>query len=469
MTDRAELRLYDTMTGAVRDFVPLRPGHVSIYLCGATVQGLPHIGHVRSGVAFDILRRWLMAKGYDVAFIRNVTDIEDKILNKAAEAGRPWWEWAATYERAFTAAYDALGVLPPSAEPRATGHITQMIELIQRLIERGHAYEGDGDVYFDVLSLPDYGKLSGHRIDDVHQGEGVATGKRDQRDFTLWKAEKPGEPSWPTPWGRGRPGWHTECVAMCESYLGPEFDIHAGGMDLVFPHHENEIAQAEAAGDPFARYWLHNGWVTMAGEKMSKSLGNVLAIPAVLQRVRPAELRYYLGSAHYRSMLEFSEVALQDAVKAYTGVEDFLHRVRGRVGAVMPGEFTPRFAAALDDDLSVPIALAEVHGARAEGNRALDAGDHDAAMAHARSIRAMMGILGADPLDERWESRDETSAALAAVDVLVRWALASRADARARRDWAAADQIRDRLKEAGIEVTDTADGPQWALLDGNGK
>ena len=329
------------MTGAVRDFVPLRAGHVSIYLCGATVQGLPHIGHVRSGVAFDVLRRWLTAKGFDVAFIRNVTDIDDKILNKAADAGRPWWEWAATYERAFSAAYDALGVLPPSAEPRATGHITQMVELIERLIDDGHAYAGGGDVYFDVLSLPDYGKLSGHQIDDVHQGEGVATGKRDQRDFTLWKGAKPGEPSWPTPWGRGRPGWHTECVAMCEAYLGAEFDIHAGGMDLVFPHHENEIAQAEAAGDGFARYWLHNGWVTMGGEKMSKSLGNVLAIPAVLQRVRPAELRYYLGSAHYRSMLEFSETALQDAAKAYTGIEDFLHRVRSRVGAVVPGEWTP--------------------------------------------------------------------------------------------------------------------------------
>ncbi len=273
----------------------------------------------------------------DVAFIRNVTDIDDKILNKAADAGRPWWEWAATYERAFSAAYDALGVLPPSAEPRATGHITQIIELIERLIERGHAYVGGGDVYFNVLSLSDYGKLSGHRIDDVHQGEGVATGKRDERDFTLWKGAKPGEPSWPTPWGRGRPGWHTECVAMCEAYLGAEFDIHAGGMDLVFPHHENEIAQAEAAGDPFARFWLHNGWVTMGGEKMSKSLGNVLAIPAVLQRVRAAELRYYLGSAHYRSMLEFSETALQDAAKAYTGIEDFLHRVRNRVGAVVPG------------------------------------------------------------------------------------------------------------------------------------
>ncbi|WP_162625486.1 cysteine--tRNA ligase [Mycolicibacterium llatzerense] len=460
------LRLYDTMTGAVRDFTPVRPGHASIYLCGATVQGLPHIGHVRSGVAFDVLRRWLTAKGYDVAFIRNVTDIDDKILNKAADAGRPWWEWAATFERAFTAAYDALGVLPPSAEPRATGHITQMVEVIEKLIERGHAYAANGDVYFDVLSLPDYGKLSGHRIDDVHQGEGVATGKRDPRDFTLWKGAKPGEPSWPTPWGRGRPGWHTECVAMCQEYLGSEFDIHAGGMDLIFPHHENETAQANACGDEFARFWLHNGWVTMGGEKMSKSLGNVLAIPAVLQRVRAAELRYYLGSAHYRSMLEFSENSLQDAAKAYTGIEEFLHRVRTRVGAVEVGTWTEKFAAALDDDLAVPAALAEVHAARADGNRALDAGDHTGAMEAASSIRAMMGILGCDPLDERWETRDETSAALNAVDALVQWALKSRTEARENRDWAAADAIRDQLKLAGIEVTDTADGPQWALTDG---
>ncbi len=256
---------------------------------------------------------------------------------------------------------------------------------------------------------------------------------------------------------------------MCQAYLGTEFDIHAGGMDLVFPHHENEIAQAEAAGDGFARFWLHNGWVTMGGEKMSKSLGNVLAVPAVLQRVRAAELRYYLGSAHYRSMLEFSENALQDAARAYTGIEDFLHRVRSRVGAVVPGEWTPKFGAALDDDLAVPAALAEVHAARAEGNRALDAGDHETALAHAMSIRSMMGILGADPLDERWESRDETSAALAAVDVLVHAEVRRREDARVNRDWAEADAIRDRLKEAGIEVTDTADGPQWSLLDGSDK
>ncbi|TXI40809.1 MAG: cysteine--tRNA ligase [Mycobacterium sp.] len=463
----AGLRLHDTFTGGVRGFHPLRPGQVSIYLCGATVQGLPHIGHVRSGVAFDVLRRWLLAKGYDVAFIRNVTDIDDKILTKAAEAGRPGWEWAATHERAFAAAYDALGVLPPSAEPRATGHITQIVELIERLIDTGHAYPGAGDVYFDVLSFPDYGKLSGHRIDDVHQGEGAGAGKRDPRDFTLWKAAKPGEPSWPTPWGRGRPGWHSECVAMAHEYLGSEFDIHCGGMDLVFPHHENEIAQAQAAGDGFARFWLHNGWVTMGGEKMSKSLGNVLSIPAVLQRVRPAELRYYLGSAHYRSMLEFTETALQDAAKAYSGIEDFLHRVRTRVGAVMPTGWTDTFAAALDDDLAAPAALAEVHAARADGNRALESGDHETALAKAGQIRTMMGILGCDPLDVRWETRDETAAALGAVDVLVRAEVQRREDARRRRDWAQADEIRDRLKQAGIEVTDTADGPQWSLLEGS--
>lgn len=465
-TGAAGLRLHDTYTGSVRDFAPLRPGQASIYLCGATVQGLPHIGHVRSGVAFDVLRRWLMAKGFDVAFIRNVTDIDDKILTKAAEAGRPWWEWAATHERAFAAAYDALGVLPPSAEPRATGHITQIVELIERLINTGHAYTGDGDVYFDVLSIGDYGKLSGHRIDDVHQGEGVGTGKRDQRDFTLWKGAKPGEPSWPTPWGRGRPGWHSECVAMAHEYLGASFDIHCGGMDLVFPHHENEIAQARAAGDGFANFWLHNGWVTMGGEKMSKSLGNVLAIPAVLQRVRPAELRYYLGSAHYRSMLEFSETALQDAAKAYTGIEEFLHRVRTRVGSVVPTRWTAKFGAALDDDLAVPAALAEVHAARADGNRALEAGDHDTALARAAEIRSMTAVLGCDPLDERWETRDETAAALAAVDVLVAAELRRRDDARRDRDWAGADEIRDRLKQAGVDVTDTADGPQWALADG---
>ncbi|MGW0026013.1 cysteine--tRNA ligase [Rhodococcus sp. NPDC003383] len=461
------LRLYDTETRAVRDFVPLVPGHASVYLCGATVQGEPHIGHVRSGVAFDVLRRWLSAQGLDVAFVRNVTDIDDKILRKAAEAGRPWWEWKSTYERAFNRAYDALGVLPPSVEPRATGHITQMVDLMQRLIDAGHAYAADGNVYFDVLSYPEYGSLSGHKLEDVHQGESAGQGKRDPRDFTMWKAEKPGEPSWPTPWGRGRPGWHLECSAMAGYYLGGTFDIHCGGMDLVFPHHENEIAQAKAAGDGFARYWLHNGWVTMGGEKMSKSLGNVLSIPNVLKHVRPQELRYYLGSAHYRSMLEYSDAALQEAAAAYRGLESFVLKTRDRAGDVPLGTWTEAFAAALDDDLGVPKALAEIHGRRSEGNKALDAGDLDAAVHIAGQVRAMLGVLGLDPLDPHWlEQSCDESAALAALDVLVAAELERRQLARAEKNWAVADEVRDRMAKAGIEVTDTPNGPEWSLKAG---
>ncbi len=441
----------------------LHPGRVTIYLCGATVQGVPHIGHVRSGIAFDVLRRWLEYKGDDVLFVRNVTDIDDKILRKAAEAERPWWEWAATHEREFSKAYDALGVQPPSAEPRATGFVTQMVEYMERLIARGHAYASDGNVYFDVRSLPDYGALSGQKLDDMHQGESAGTGKRNPQDFTLWKAAKPGEPSWPTPWGPGRPGWHLECSAMATSLLGPEFDIHCGGMDLIFPHHENEIAQAHGAGDPFARYWLHNGWVTMGGEKMSKSLGNVVSIPAMLQRVRAVELRYYLGSAHYRSMLEYSDGALTEAAAGYRRIESFVGRVVSRVGQVAVGQVHPDFSAALDDDLGVPAALATIHKVVREGNTALEAGDGAAALVAAESVRAMMGVLGVDPLDEHWlEGSDETDA-MSALDVLVHAELGRRAQARADKDWATADAVRDRMSEAGIEVTDTPDGPTWAL------
>ncbi|MGW1741802.1 cysteine--tRNA ligase [Nocardia sp. NPDC001965] len=457
------LRLFDTEKRTLRDFTPLVPGHASVYLCGATVQGLPHIGHVRSGVAFDILRRWLTANGFDVAFIRNVTDIEDKILTKAAAAGRPWWEWAATHERAFDQAYRQLGVLPPSAEPRATGHITQMVDLMQRLIDRGHAYASEGNVYFDVRSYPDYGHLSGHRLEDVHQGESAGLGKRDPRDFTLWKAAKPGEPTWPSPWGPGRPGWHLECSAMAEFYLGPEFDIHCGGMDLVFPHHENEIAQSKAAGDGFARYWLHNGWVTMGGEKMSKSLGNVLSIPNVLKSVRAVELRFYLGSAHYRSMLEYSDKALADAAQSYQRIEAFVQRVAERAGDIPMGKWTDGFAAALDDDLGVPKALAEIHHGVHEGNRALDAGVLDTAREHAGQIRAMLDVLGVDPLDPHWHGATDHTAADAALDVLVGAELERRQQARATKDWATADAVRDRLQAAGIEVTDTPNGAEWSL------
>ncbi|WP_181783525.1 cysteine--tRNA ligase, partial [Pseudonocardia pini] len=326
------VRLFDTLTRKQRDFVPLRTGAVSMYVCGATVQGLPHIGHVRSSLNYDVLRRWLTRSGLDVAFVRNVTDIDDKILRKAAEAGRPWWEWAATHERAFAAAYSALGCLPASLEPRATGHVTQMVTYIERLMAGGHAYAAGGDVYFSVRSFPGYGALSGQKVDDVAQGEGELPGKRDPLDFTLWKAAKRGEPAWPTPWGEGRPGWHLECSAMATAYLGPEFDLHGGGLDLVFPHHENERAQSQAAGDPFARYWLHNAWVTMGGEKMSKSLGNTLSIDALLQRVRGVELRYYLVGPHYRSAIEYSDAALAEAVAAYGRIESFVHRVGERVG-----------------------------------------------------------------------------------------------------------------------------------------
>lgn len=435
-----------------------------MYLCGATVQGEPHIGHVRSGVAFDVLRRWLLAHDYDVAFVRNVTDIDDKILSKAAEAGRPWWEWAATFERSFDWAYQQLGVLPPSVEPRATGHITQMVEMMQRLIDNGHAYAADGDVYFDVRSFPAYGRLSGHKLDDVHQGESAGAGKRDPRDFTLWKAAKPGEPSWPTPWGPGRPGWHLECSAMAVFYLGQSFDIHCGGLDLVFPHHENEIAQATCAGDDFAQYWLHNGWVTKSGEKMSKSLGNVLSVPNVLKLVRPQELRYYLGSAHYRSMLEYSEEALQEAAVAFRRCESFVQRAAERTGQDVPvGKWTAEFAAALDDDLNVPAALAEIHGRVREGNIALESGDADGARALAAQVRAMLDILGVDPLGPQWASASDSSAAMGALDVLVQAELDRRQQARAEKNWAVADEVRDRLAAAGVAVTDTPSGPEWSL------
>ncbi|HZK31991.1 MAG TPA: cysteine--tRNA ligase [Corynebacterium sp.] len=464
------LRIYDTGTRSQREFVPLRAGHASIYLCGATPQAQPHIGHLRSGVAFDILRRWLLASGYDVAFVRNVTDIDDKILDRAAEHNRPWWEWVSTYEREFTRAYDTLGVLPPSVEPRATGHVTQMVTYMQRLIDNGYAYPSGGSVYFDVAAWvqaegSDYGALSGNRVEEMEQGETENTAKRSPLDFALWKAAKPGEPTWPTPWGEGRPGWHLECSAMATWYLGDSFDIHAGGLDLQFPHHENEIAQAHAAGDDFANYWMHNHWVTMAGEKMSKSLGNVLSVPAMLEIVRPVELRYYLGSAHYRSVLEYSQPALEEAAAGYRRIEDFLHRAAELVGEITVGTWSEAFAEAMNDDIAVPRALAEIHNTVRAGNAALAERDTDQVRAHAETIRAMAAVLGVDPLAEQWAASagSDGGGTQHALDVLVRAELERRATARAEQDWPTADSVRDRLQEAGIEVTDTPDGPQWSI------
>lgn len=459
------LRLYDTATRGIRPFEPLVPGQATMYLCGATVQAPPHVGHVRSGLVFDILTRWLLASGYDVTLIRNVTDIDDKILQRGEELDEPWWSVAMRNERAFTAAYDALGCIPPTYEPRATGHITEMIELIDRLIADGHAYALDGDVYFDVRSFAEYGALSGQRLDDMQPAaDSIETDKRDPRDFALWKSAKPGEPSWPTPWGRGRPGWHLECSAMATRYLGPIFDIHGGGMDLLFPHHENEIAQSRAAGDGFAQLWLHNAWVTTAGEKMSKSLGNSLLVGEVIQRVRPVELRYYLGSAHYRSMLEFSDEAMAESASAYRRIEGFLRRVVDRCGEIPPGALPRAFGDAMDDDLGVPQALAVVHDTVRAGNAALDAGDDATARVRGGEVRAMMSVLGLDPLT--WEGREGDSAAMRdVIDALVQAALEDRSQARARKDYAAADSIRDRLMQAGITLEDTADGVRWSLAE----
>ncbi|MGV9365727.1 cysteine--tRNA ligase [Amycolatopsis sp. NPDC003731] len=457
------LHLFDTATRSVREFHPVRSGTASIYVCGATVQGVPHIGHVRGVLNYDVLRRWLVHSGLDVLLVRNVTDIDDKILTKAAENERPWWEWGATHERAFETAYEQLGCLPPSINPRATGHVTQMVELMERLIESGHGYVADGDVYFSVKSFDDYGKLSGQVLEDVQQGETPTRGKRDPRDFTMWKSAKPGEPSWPTPWGQGRPGWHLECSAMATAYLGAEFDIHGGGIDLVFPHHENERAQSNAAGDAFARFWLHNAWVTMSGEKMSKSLGNTVSIPAMLDRYRAPELRYYLVQPHYRSTIEYSDAAVSEAAQGYRRIETFLRRA-AQSGEVTIGTIPEAFANALDDDLATPQAFAVVHTTVRDGNAALDAGDTSKALEFAAAVRAMTDVLGLDPLSARWSeaggSDTPTQEALARI---VEGLLAERQQARAEKDFARADAARARLSQAGIVVEDTPNGPQWTV------
>lgn len=434
-----------------------------MYVCGATVQGLPHIGHTRSSLVFDVLNRWLRHSGYQVTYVRNVTDIDDKILTKAADAGRPWWEWATTYERAFSEGYATLGCLPPSIEPRATGHIPQMIQMIEQLIKNGHAYAADGDAYFAVRSLAAYGKLSGQRVDEMAQGESLGSGKRDAADFTLWKSAKPGEPFWDSPWGPGRPGWHIECSAMARTYLGSDFDIHGGGLDLVFPHHENEQAQSNGAGDDFARFWMHNHWVTLAGEKMSKSLGNTASIASITAHTKAIALRYYLIGAHYRSPIEYSPSSLSDAVTAFERVEGFLKRASDRYGTIDIADLPTEFIVAMDEDLAVPRALAVLHEHVRQGNSALAAGD-ESAKNFARTVRSMLAVLGIDPLDEQWGgSANSDEGLVRATDRLVQTLLAQRAEARAAKNFAVSDQIRDRLIAAGFAIEDGRDGATWSV------
>jgi cysteinyl-tRNA synthetase len=468
------LRLYDSATQEVRDFVPIRPGKVGIYHCGLTVQSPPHVGHIRKEVVFDILRRWLEYSGYEVTVIANITDIDDKILVKGQESGIPWWAIAYLNERELHNAYDILGCRPPDYEPRATGHIPEMLEMIEQLIAKGHAYVAEdrsGDVYFDVRSWPRYGDLSHQNIDDMEPAaDADPRGKRDPRDFALWKGHKPTEPvtaSWPTPYGRGRPGWHLECSAMAAKYLGPEFDIHGGGLDLRFPHHENELAQSSALGQPFARMWVHNALVTTAGEKMSKSLGNSALVSEVVKRFRPIDVRYYLAAAHYRSVIEFSDEAVADAAATFARIEGFVVRTAERLQAAEATAVPVAFAEAMDDDLGVPAALAVLQEHIREGNRLLATDDAAQLRQLLGEVRAMLGVLGLDPLAEPWASRagrvdDRTHTAL---EVLVRAELDRREQARANRDFATADAIRDRLKAAGILVEDTAAGPRWTLSE----
>ncbi|MFZ3453306.1 cysteine--tRNA ligase [Arthrobacter sp. 7Tela_A1] len=476
------LRFYDTATARLRDFEPLVPGHVSLYYCGATVQGLPHVGHIRSAIAFDQLTRWLQARGYRVTAVRNVTDIDDKILAKAAASvgaepsdgvipDEPWWALAYRFEQEFSRAYDVLGVQRPTYEPRATGHIPEMHALIRRLIDAGHAYpalDDSGDVYFDVRSWPAYGSLTRQDIDDMQAApDADPRGKRDPRDFALWKGHKDTDPetaAWDSPWGRGRPGWHLECSAMVTKYLGPRFDIHGGGLDLRFPHHENEMAQSQAAGDGFANFWMHNGMVTFEGEKMSKSIGNTISPEQMLAEASPRVVRYYLGQAHYRSVLDYRPTSLQEAGAAVERIDGFIAKAEAKFGEVQgsAADLPEAFGTAMDDDLNVPQALAVLHDTVRAGNTALAAADLETARTSLAQVRAMTGVLGLDAVQAPAASGPEHSA----LDGLIQDLLRERGEARAAKDWSRADAIRDSLAAAGIVVEDTADGALWSLEQG---
>ena len=465
------VRLYDTQVQALRDFAPQDPTHVSMYVCGPTVQSGPGIHHLRAALAFDLLRRWLTRRFGRVTFVRNITDIDDKVLQNAT-TDELWWALAYRVEREFASAYAAIGILAPTYEPRATGSIPQMQELIATLIERGHAYAAAGDVYFDVRSWSAYGELTHQSIDAMEPAaDADARGKRDPRDFALWKGAKSDEPRdavWESPWGPGRPGWHIECSAMSRRYLGASFDIHGGGIDLRFPHHENELAQSRAAGDAFARYWVHNGLVTVGDQKMSKSLGNHLLALDVLADRDPLVVRYALGAAHYRSTLDLTAASFDEAEAALERIRTFQQRAARVLGTAVPlvaADIPEAFAAAMDDDLGVPQALAVVHETVRAGNAALDAGDRDAAARAFVEVGRMTGVLGMNPADPKW--RPEAGAAEArALDALLQAMITQRAQARANKDWAAADRLRDAIAAAGVVLEDGPDGTHWSLNDG---
>ena len=470
------LKLFDSRSSALRDFKPLKTGQVGIYLCGATVQSAPHLGHLRSALVYDQLRRWLVASGYKVSMIRNVTDIDDKVLDNAKSENRPWWELAFKYEQLFSESYRRLDIAAPTYEPRATANITEMISLIQLLIEKGHAYqvEGSADVYFSAASWKEYGELTNQKADDlIDDTEAQARGKKDPRDFALWKSHKDSEPkdaAWNSPFGLGRPGWHIECSAMSVKYLGTKFDIHGGGLDLRFPHHENELAQSRAAGHEFANFWLHNGLVNVNGQKMSKSLGNSILVSDVLDDSNALALRYYLGSAQYRSVLDYNEGVLAEAESALERIRTFLERAsralneKGLLAKIEldAGAFPEKFTAAMNEDLNIPAALAVLHESVREGNASLDEQlPHQAARNYAE-VLAMVDVLNINPTAKFWQSSGST-AAISALDGLVRSLIEERNVARDSKDFKTSDRIRDQLKAVGVVLEDSAGSTHWSL------
>ena len=462
-TTIACMQIYNTIERALVPLEPSVEGRVSIYVCGPTVQSEPHLGHGRSAVSFDVLRRYLEWLGNDVVFVRNVTDIDDKIIAMAENLGSSTEEVARDAFGSFSAAYDRLGNLPPTIEPKATEHIPGMVTLISELIETGHAYESGGDVYFSVRSFDGYGRLSRHSIDDLRAGDRVELGdlKRDPLDFAMWKAAKPGEPQWDSPWGPGRPGWHIECSAMATHYLGPAFDIHAGGSDLIFPHHENEIAQSEAPhGDVFAKYWMHNGMLNLRGEKMAKSTGHVVTLLDSLDRWDPVAVRLFYLRTHYRKPLDFSPEALDDAEASLGRLRAFRRRAPEFVEDAPDTGVLDRFKGLMDNDLDVAGALAVVFDVVRNANAMIDAGDD--AGPYVAAFDEMMTVLGLTDSEAKAEIDiaaivDRLGVEATSIDALV----AMRDQARHDRDWGQADAIRDELASVGVVIEDTPDGARW--------
>lgn len=490
------IRIYNTFTQKKEEFIPLREGRVGMYVCGVTVYDHAHIGHARAAVIFDVIYRYLQHRGYNVTYVRNFTDVDDKIINRANKEGKSWKEIAETFIRDYTEDMRALNVTPPTYEPLATDHISEMINLVSSLIDRGYAYELDGDVYFSVEKFSDYGKLSKKNIDEQLAGARVETDERkqDPRDFALWKKSKPNEPSWPSPWGPGRPGWHIECSAMSQKYLGKTLDIHGGGRDLIFPHHENEQAQSEAStGAPFVRYWIHNGFVNINSEKMSKSLGNIFAIKDILREYHPEVVRLFLLSHHYRSPVDFSPEIMKEVESGIERIYTTLADIDALIGdltcpPVNPGEFTglerdiyeeiaampERFEESMDDDFNTAQCIGNLYHVVRALNRYLTDKKFkktdqaitilEEARNHVACIGTVLGLFQTPPAEYLAMVRTKKLATLDISAEEIERLVEERAQARKAKEWARADQIRNSLMQKGITLEDKKDATTWTVI-----